>query len=202
MAIDQQQWDMIVDAGGRGQALSAGFPDLLIEADLPARDAPELNKLHGWYKPIPDSREAFRSIGYDLTVIDRAKYEGSEVVADLNEIQVLGEYDLVVDPGTSEHCFNVAQALLNLAGAVKEGGVISQALPMSMFNHGYWNVNPVALLDFYELNGFEVEQFLIRGIEPLDRKDLRKRLRGLPDGAVNLILARRIRKKRLEFPQQ
>jgi hypothetical protein len=111
------------------------------------------------------------AMGLKLSVIDRVAHTGCEEIVDLNERTSLPRlpfsdnmdgFDLVIDPGTSEHCFNIPQALVNLAGAVKVGGVISQALPMSMFNHGYWNVNPVALLDFYELNGFAIERMVIR----------------------------------------
>jgi len=221
MAIDLIQWQMIVAAKCTGRALSAGYPDLLVQfKDAPIRtDTKDRQEHHDWKHPMADSIAAFAGIGLALEVIDREPLQGCEIVVDLNigtawvngvgdtscESQLLGQYDLVIDPGTSEHCFNIPQALVNLADAVKVGGCISQALPMAMFNHGYWNVNPVALIDFYEANGFKIERMLIRhesgnfepGLEPM-----RKRLVGVPEGAVNLILARRLERKAFRWPQQ
>lgn len=214
MAIDVHQWRMILAAKVTGKALSAGYPDLLVSKNdipvngwvFPLRDkALEVAKHHAWNGPIYDSDAVFSKLGLALHVIDRKVLQGSEEVVDLNHSHDLGEFDLVIDPGTSEHCFNVAQAFLNLAGAVKVGGVMSQALPMSMFNHGYWNVNPVALLDFYERNGFKVERMLIRhndGIFEPKVEDRRKRFMGVPDGAVNIITARRTEKKPFTWPLQ
>lgn len=214
MAIDTVQFAMIVAAKVTGKALSAGYPDLLVsrydipvnEWVFPIRDrSDEIARHHGWRGPIYDSDAVFAKLGLALHVIDRKVLQGSEEVIDLNQSHDLGEYDLVIDPGTSEHCFNVAQAFLNLAGAVKVGGVMSQALPMSMFNHGYWNVNPLAMLDFYEGNGFVIEKMVIRhtsGIFEPKVEDRRKRLMGVPDGAVNIITARRVEKKLFTWPQQ
>ena len=215
MAIDILQWEQILAAGCRGRALSAGYPDLLVQfKDAPIRaDTKDRQEHHGWAHPMADSVAAFAGIGLALEVIDREPLQGCERVVDLNENWMnetlrnrdLGQYDLVIDPGTSEHCFNIPQALVNLADAVKVGGVISQALPMAMFNHGYWNVNPVALIDFYELNGFAIERFLIRHDEELFEPKVSergRRMTAVPDGAVNLILARRLERRAFRWPQQ
>lgn len=213
MAIDRVQWEMILGAKVTGRALSAGYPDLLLTAqdipttqDLPIRaDTAKAQHHHGWKSPMADSVAVFEAIGLRLVVIDRESRHGCEVIADLNEPWGDYEWDLVIDPGTSEHCFNIPQALVNLAGAVKVGGVISQALPMAMFNHGYWNINPVALLDFYEANGFQIERMVIRhagGVFEPKVEERGKRMKGVPDGAVNVLLARRLEKKPFTWPQQ
>lgn len=211
MAIDVIQFDLIARAGGSGKALSAGYPDLLIRksADALAEefwverpDSAAVAKHHGVDGPIYDSHAIFRGIDYELDVIDRAVLQGSERVVDLNEPQELGEYDLVVDPGTIEHCFNIAQAAKNLAEAVKVGGLICQAVPMSMFNHGYYNLNPVWFIDFYKANGFRLEFQLIRVDDWIMNNVSGKRMSGIPDGAVNVTLARRIEKRPIVWPQQ
>lgn len=222
MAIDLHHWKMILAANVKGRALSAGYPDMLVDfPDAPKRaDSAEIAAHHGVKHAIADSVEVFRSAGLELTVIDRAVYRGGEIVVDLNNRPLPDEddgspygirlddpdgYDLVIDPGTSEHCFNIAQALVNLADAVKVGGVISQALPMAMFNHGYWNVNPVALLDFYEENGFAIERMVIRhggGIFEPKEAERGMRMKDVPDGAVNIITARRLEKRPFRWPQQ
>lgn len=205
MAIDRIHFSMILDAKVKGIALSAGFPDLLVTfPSLPPRpDSDAVCLHHGVNGPLADTRVVFKNLGLELEVIDREKLQGSERIVDLNEPQDLGEYDLVIDPGTCEHCFNVAQAVKNLASAVKVGGVMSQALPMAMFNHGYYNINPVWFLDFYEQNGFEVEKIVMRNREGMVcEKVTRARYIGVPDGAVTVMTARRLRKQPFVYPQQ
>lgn len=209
MAIDAVQWQQIIDSGAKGTALSAGFPDMLVKlpAIAPREDSLKVAKHHGLVAgqgDIADSIAAFRSLGLELTVIDREVLQGCEQVYDLNEPQAFDLFDLVVDPGTTEHCFNIPQAWMNLASAVKVGGFISQALPLSMFNHGYWNPNPVAMLDFLEGNGFRIEQAVLRSAEGIF--DLsgraRTRLMAVPDGTVTCILARRVEYVKFHYPQQ
>lgn len=212
MAIDATQLDLIMRAiGDVGRALSAGYPDLLIQKNTQAMpdefwierpNSAEIAKHHGIAGPVYDSRAFFRGMGFELDIIDRAVLEGSERVVDLNAPQELGEYDLVIDPGTIEHCFNIAQAAANLAGAVKVGGIISQAVPMAMFNHGYYNLNPIWFIDFYKSNGFELEMMLIRCGDWIMNNVTGKRMAGVPDGAVNVITARRKEKRPIVWPQQ
>ena len=102
----------------------------------------------------------FSAMGAKLTVVDKRKVYGVDIVADLNEPLPdahKGKYGLVVDPGTTEHCFNVAQALRNAAESVSVGGYIYHMVPMASWNHGYWNFSPIAFMEFYsEANGFKV----------------------------------------------
>ncbi len=218
MAIDSHQWRAILAANIKGLALSAGHPDLLLRrAEIPLDDewcmvrddSKRVAKHHSIKGPVYDSYRVFDGLGLSLTVIDREQREGREKIVDLNEdwrceaaAPYPCEYDLVIDPGTSEHCFNIAQAALNLAGCVKEGGVMSQALPMAMFNHGYYNVNPVWFLDFYESNGFRIEHFIIRHGDGVFPNPTRQRMIEVPDFSVCLVTARRVNVKPLVFPQQ
>lgn len=60
------------------------------------------------------------------------------------------QYQLVIDTGTLEHCFNVGQAFMNVAVSVSIGGVILQAAPLNRFNHGFWSFSPTADHDFFK----------------------------------------------------
>lgn len=206
MAIDAIQWRQITESGAKGKALAAGYPDLLVHLpNLPERvDSRDIQEHHDVAHPIAHSGAAFESIGLKLHVIDRQVLQGEERIVDLNWPQDLGRFDLVIDPGTTEHCFNIPEAWCNLGRAIKEGGFLSQALPMAMFNHGYWNVNPVAMLDFWTHNGFEVKECVIRHSEGIfDMSGLRRqRLKGVPDGAVISMLAKRIKVQDFGWPQQ
>jgi SAM-dependent methyltransferase len=148
----------------KGEVLSLGYPDLdTTAAEIeklfgykPTRFT-EANKRHGRPDPLPDSEELFERLGVKLSVVDFVKVRGMEKVANLNEVHNLGQFDLVIDPGTLEHCFNIGQALMNAANAVKLGGYILHLSPMNMPNHGFYNLSPTLYHDFYSQNGWSVD---------------------------------------------
>lgn len=152
-----------------GTVLFAGYPDFLVDtetlnklflnADFTIDSASEIIKSTHNTKidQAYDPREVFKALGYtDSAIIDIAQERGVEEIIDLNYPHDLNAFDLVVDHGTIEHCFNVAQAAINLAQAVKLNGFIAQHLPATMGNHGFYNFNPTWFFDFYENNGFNI----------------------------------------------
>lgn len=93
-----------------------------------------------------------------VDVIDFARYEGTEIIHNMGEPippSLAGQYDIVIDGGTTEHVFDVACAFFNCAKLTRIGGYVYHAVPMTMLNHGFYNFNPTLLCDFYEDNGFE-----------------------------------------------
>ena len=65
-----------------------------------------------------------------MVVIDAIKWGLEDHVVNLNEqlsfrhLFTLGRFDLVVDPGTLEHCFDIAQAFDNVCSLLAEGGFV------------------------------------------------------------------------------
>lgn len=163
----------------KGEVLSLGYPDL----DATAEDVERIfgykptrfTKAHEWHKrkhPMPETEELFEHLDARLTVVDFTKDRGIEVVANMNEPHDLGQFDLVIDPGTLEHCFNIGQAIMNAANAVKLGGHILHISPLNMPNHGFYNLNPTLFHDFYTQNGWTAEMKLIARpiqVSPTDR---------------------------------
>src|SRR5258708_27298669 len=100
-------------------------------------DAAEIYKFHGLAgvtEPLYDTLGVFANMGLDTLVIDVAKLQGMERIVDLNDPlpRDLGQqFDLVVDPGTCDHCFNVAQAFANACDALAAGGVLVHAAPLT-----------------------------------------------------------------------
>ena len=137
----------------KGDVLSLGYPDLLVSPEsiqemfgyMPSKFT-DANKWHGFKDPLPDTEELFDHLGAKLTVVDFTKDRGMETIADLNYPQEFGKFDLVIDPGTLEHCFNIAQAFVNAAASVKVGGRIFHLSPMTMINHGFYNLCPTLFM--------------------------------------------------------
>lgn len=166
MALPYHALKLIAPHLKDASVLSLGYPDITITDK-------EIESIFGytpqkfttgnrWIKtPVPDSQELFEKLGSELTIVDYVRERGIEQVADLNYPQDLGQFDFVIDPGTLEHCFNIGQAMMNAANAVKPGGRIFHISPMSMLNHGFYNLCPTLFYDFYEQNGWAIESFAI-----------------------------------------
>jgi hypothetical protein len=158
------------------KAVSAGYPDILADTEtirnifgeeilsqLSYRDdSAEIIRWHGvedWLEGIYDAATLFEKIGISLDVVDIVKIRGDEIILDLNEPldgSYKGRYNLVIDTGTCEHCFNIAQAAKNLVEMLQTGGYMIQAVPLNCYNHGFYNISPTWVHDFYLHNGFKI----------------------------------------------
>lgn len=200
---------------------SMGYPDIVAqEADVERwlggrkcemrADSETICKWHG-LKPqkIPEADSFFAAFGAHLFVFDIVAARGGEIICDLNYPmpQPLYRDDLykfVLDVGTIEHCFNIGQAALNMAGLLQPGGIIYHSNPFVMGNHGFYGLNPTWFADFYGQPGFELlwcKLMAKGGNEPIDIP-LTKRFI-LNGGEVNIFAAaRRNEVKSIGFPMQ
>lgn len=204
-----------------GRACSAGYPDALVpQAEIKDKlgvdglelrtDREEMAKWHGAKVPteIVETRTLFKALGYELTVFDVEKWRGGEVIIDLNlplsqaQAEWYGRFDLVLDLGTLEHCFNIAQAARNLLSLVKVGGRIVHHLPLSYFNHGFYNLNPLWFRHIMEAAGFEIERLRgeVRGMEFTVPDNAR--FLGVPDNAMLFCVAKRVSDAEWKWPIQ
>ena len=145
---------------------SMGYPDLIAPIpDIPGLtyrdDSEAICKRHGLSpRQIPDAGSYFGLMGCKLDVYDIVRERGCEIICDLNNrldpVLKAFNYDIVLDVGSVEHCFNIGQAMMNMAGMVKMGGYILHENPFNMPNHGFYNLNPTFFSDFYNANGFEL----------------------------------------------
>lgn len=158
---------------------SLGYPDLIapLELILPLLgdkaekltyrdDSPLICRRHGLKeRQIPDAESFFALLDCDLDVYDVVRERGGEIILDLNYgmpswVRAFN-YDIVLDIGTIEHCFNIAQAAFNMAGMVKLGGHILHENPFNWGNHGFYSLNPTWYADFYAANGFKVLELML-----------------------------------------
>jgi hypothetical protein len=153
----------VIEIGGR-DVLSLSYPDLVMTVEqaeqLCGFNVEKTTDFGGWHgkkHPLPDTLEVFEKLGMRLETVDIHPSRGVERVVDLNAPTDLGAFDLVIDPGTTEHCFNVGQALLNAAQAVRVGGSIMHMVPVTMVNHGFYNFSPTLFADLYTQNGWTLE---------------------------------------------
>ena len=153
---------------------SMGYPDILASSKVVEqilgskaykveyrKDSEAICKRHGMNQHlVPDAASLFKLMGAQLDVFDVINERGCEIIADMNyplAEQHLQQYDVVMDVGTLEHCFNIAQAGMNMAGLLRENGCIFHENPFNWGNHGFYGLNPTWYYDFYTQNGFELE---------------------------------------------
>jgi len=68
-------------------------------------------------------------------------------------------FDLILDSGTSEHCFNIAQVFSTYHSLFSSGGYLYQWSPFLSPNHGFYSLNPTFYFDLDRENVFQVESF-------------------------------------------
>ena len=112
---------------------------------------------------MTDSYSIFESLGFrEVHAMDVSEYENADIIFDLNSrklpSQLKNRFDYILDGGTTEHVFDYPQALKNIAEMLKIGGKIFHYTPTySWTNHGYYSISPSLFVDFYESNGFQIE---------------------------------------------
>jgi hypothetical protein len=105
--------------------------------------------------------------------IDYFPNEKPTHVLDLNRPipqELRNRYDLVVDGGTSEHCFDIKEVLSNSVRLLKSGGRILHMVPISgSINHGFYQFSPILFYEFYSANNFSgcASRILVK--EPVGR---------------------------------
>ena len=110
-----------------------------------------------------DAHAVFQHHNCNLTIVDVIKHRGVEEFLDLNEPleeQFFKRFDLVVDTGTLEHCFNVGTAFKNMCNMTKVGGVVITAAPYSRPFHGYYNFTKEMYTDGFGRNGFDILEII------------------------------------------
>jgi len=179
------------------KVLCLGYPDCLVDSHTLVEiygpefiqkipEDPKANEIRAWHKKsslprIYDMLYLLRHHDFEPTIFDSINHRGFEVIVDLNEplpADYLEQFDLVIDTGTLEHCFNVGTAFKNVCQSIKKDGVFMTAAPITKLNHGYWNFGTIVHKDGFEWNGFEIldQSFYKNGVQVSDTEINKKRI--------------------------
>jgi hypothetical protein len=204
--------------------LSLGYIDFIASKDDVAKvfgphvadavtirgDSQSIAAWHGRQSSVIDADSLWRVLGFDPHYLDIAVIRGGEIVQDLNEPlapELVGAFDFVIDSGTLEHCFNIAQAVANVAMAVRVGGVVHHGNPLVMINHGFYNFSPAFYHDFYGANGFKlIDMYAVEqppGQVRLTRLDGVERIKFAdPIEKVIQVLVQKVEQRPIVWPMQ
>jgi SAM-dependent methyltransferase len=105
----------------------------------------------------------------EVKSIDNSDFEGATYVHDMNKPIpefLKFKFDTVIDSGTTEHVFNVPQALMNCSEFCKPGGQILHISPANnLCGHGFWQFSPELFFSLYcEENGYEETEVFVADI--------------------------------------
>lgn len=200
------------------KALCLGYPDLLVAKDVLINElgldyvnnlpidslADDIKRWHK--KPsdfeVYDSLYILKNFGFEITIFDAVKHRNIETIVNLNE-QLNNNFDenfdLVIDTGTLEHCFNVGTAFKNICQTVKKDGIFVTSAPVTKLDHGYWNFGTIVYKDGFEKNGFKIlEQSYFKGEDEV----FNPTRKNVPNLTVAFCIAKRIEIKEWVWPIQ
>jgi len=208
------------DLSQRKKVAFLGYPDLLVPKEILIQCLGEENlkklnhdskmtdiQLHHGY---PSTFEIFSLLeifdkiyNFETTVFDISNVRGIETNLDLNEPlpeNYKNQFDAVIDASVQEHCFNIAMAFKNMCELVKLNGIASTVTPIYMFNHGYYNVNPIMPRDGFVHNGFSIIDKTVMSIAGDETFGFNKK--SIPIRQFNLLTAKKIKEIDFKYPIQ
>jgi hypothetical protein len=102
---------------------------------------------------------------------------GPALKLDLNDpIDLQRQFDVVMNLGTLEHVFNVAQAFKTIHNHTLPGGFMIHGLPFSgWIDHGFYSYNPTFYWDLASANDYGVLAMLYAELNPVKLVQLQTR---------------------------
>lgn len=204
-----------------------GYPDVLVSEeqarqilgpDVTARLTyrADSDEILAWHRLKPqldrviDAQSLFAAMGMRFTSVDLVASRGSERIVNLNEAlapDLVGSFDVVIDAGTMEHCFNVGQAVRNIIDMARVGGFVIHLNPMAMINHGFFNFSPTFYHDFYGQNGHQLVSPIygvsVNGIDVASYKlEPIKRVNVTDSNAMVMCVVRKAHDRPTNWPMQ
>lgn len=99
-------------------------------------------------------------------VLDVSDYEGASVIQDLNNPiphELRDSFSVVIDIGTSEHIYDIAQSLGNIRDLCKRGGQVMVLSPANHYlGHGFYQFSPELFFRAFGRDyGFEIHSLYL-----------------------------------------
>jgi hypothetical protein len=207
--------------------VTVGYPDCLmsdaIVSDLFGEDVlssltyrEDSDKIIAWHSlgnhldKVIETQSLFKALDIEMTVLDINEVRGGEIICDLNEPidpDLHGCFDIVLDGGTMEHCFNVGQVITNLVSMAKVNGFVMHGNPLVVMNHGFFNFSPTFYHDYYIDNGHRLPSpiygYVSKGLEyELFELPPTQRFGKAPDNSWINVIAQKLHNRKNAWPMQ
>lgn len=172
-------------------------------------DSDQIKKWHGILDKfeIVDTDFFFRALNFDTDYFDIRKIRKNEIILNLNEElpkNMEKNYDLVIDAGTLEHCFNVGLAFINMLKLLKSDGIVMSCSPINYPNHGFWSFSPCVYENFFRENSWRMLFYLATDNtnKIIDINDLNSKNFNAPKRSIQYVVAQRVKESTFKYPLQ
>jgi len=209
------------------QMVTVGYPDCLVPVSLVSqlfgdeilsqltyRD--DSDKIISWHNlgeyldKVIETESLLAALDIDITVLDINEVRGGEIICDLNEPidkDLHNRFDIVLDGGTMEHCFNVGQVMNNIVSMAKVNGFVIHGNPLVVMNHGFFNFSPTFYHDYYIDNGHSllapIYGYVHEGIDyKLFELPPTDRFTNAPDNSWLSVVAQKVHNRKNDWPMQ
>jgi hypothetical protein len=114
---------------------------------------------------------------------------------------------VVINHGTAEHIFNIAQVFISIHSACKVGGLMIHESPFTgWIDHGFYCLQPTLFYDLAAANGYEivsvdVEEIKSQTIIPIKDRD-RFTQQTFPDNSMLFVVFRKRTAEPFRIPAQ
>jgi SAM-dependent methyltransferase len=121
------------------------------------------------------------------------------------------EFDVIINHGTAEHIFNIAQVLMTMHDLCADGGLMVHDAPFTgWIDHGFYCLNPTLFYDLAAANCYEVVKVAIHTVEgqqiiPLECRDHVSKLAAagtLPPNSMLFVALRKLADRPFKIPTQ
>lgn len=130
---------------------------------------------------------------------------------DLNKpLPPIGRFDVVINHGTAEHVFDVAQVFLSMHNACAVDGLMIHESPFTgWLDHGFYCLQPTLFYDLAAANGYEIvsvdiEEIRSRQIINVASREAMTDLlaAGVPNNAMLFVVYRKLQSGEFRIPFQ
>lgn len=117
-------------------------------------------------RPQVTAREFFEHCGIAETLsLDFSDYEGADIILDLNNPdipdQLRSRFGCILNGGTIEHVFHIPNALATISRMLRPNGIVIHQIPVhNWVDHGFYQLCPTLLFDYYSAARFEILESL------------------------------------------
>lgn len=119
------------------------------------------------------------------------------------------QYDVVINHGTAEHVFNIAQVFASMHDACKVGGYMVHESPFTGWrDHGFYTLQPTLFYDVAGANGYELASLSIAHIESrqiirvASREHCHSLVRKAPKDSILFVVMRKSGPEPFRVPMQ
>jgi len=118
----------------------------------------------------------FEALGFGtVRSMDLSDFEGADILHDLNDPvpdDLVGQFGLIYDGGTTEHVFDVRACMTNMHRMLQSGGVFASCVPANgWFAHGFYQFGPELVYGYWKHGcGYDVQTCCMLPEMPRDRE--------------------------------